>query len=78
MFDGEPVGMWRALTDDDVAEADDDLDLDPAPRFATLAELNDLAYGTGRLVRARDRGRRRRTAAPVRGPRRTASRSPAC
>ena len=46
-FDGEPVGMWRALSDDDLAEQDGDLDLDPAPRLATLAELNDLAYGTG-------------------------------
>ena len=47
VFDGEPVGMWRALSDDDVADPDDGLDLDPEPRFATLAELNDLAYGTG-------------------------------
>ena len=39
--------MWRALSDDDAADADDDLDLDPAPRLATLAELNDLAYDTG-------------------------------
>jgi GNAT superfamily N-acetyltransferase len=46
-FDGEPVGMWRALTDADVRSAGDELDLDPSPRFATLAELNDLAYGTG-------------------------------
>ena len=47
VFDGEPVGMWRALTDDDVADPDDGLDLDPELWFATLAELNDLAYGMG-------------------------------
>lgn len=52
-FDGEPVGMWRALTGDDVADPDDELDLDPAPRLAAVAELNDLAYGTnGSFARA--------------------------
>src|SRR5262245_28712350 len=47
VFDGEPVGMWRALPDADATDPDDGLDLDPSPRLATLAELNDLAYGTG-------------------------------
>ena len=37
-FDGEPVGMWRALSDDDVAEQDGGLDLDPAPSTARTKE----------------------------------------
>jgi GNAT superfamily N-acetyltransferase len=44
-IDGDPAVMCMELRDLDVPRPTD-LDLDPDPQVATLAELNDAAYGT--------------------------------
>ena len=45
MLDAEPAVMCMELGIC-ARRGPDDLDLDPDPRVATLAELNDAAYGT--------------------------------